>query len=182
MHTRAFCRRGSFRTRCRSSGGARTSPRVCGRRPAASAKVQAGGSNRAARPSARLNSSGARTPEPRPQRRMAAALPTAHSQCPVRPRARLTWAVFRSWTQQSARAQNASGRFGCFFFQPCLMQTGPLCAARPQTVLPFRSVCREPSSEPQVCFRRGAGLYANVRRADGILPLSVRDAAQAAVP
>lgn len=152
------------------------------RRTNASAKVQAGGSNRAARPSARLNSSGARTPEPRPQRRMAAALPTAHSQRPVRPRARLTWAVFRSWTQQSARTHIASGRFGCFFFQPCLMQTGPLCAARPQTVLPFRSVCREPSSEPQVCFRRGAGLYANVRRADGILPLSVRDAAQAAVP
>lgn len=113
----------------------------------------------------------------------AAASATARRSPPPRPAPRpLTWAVFQSRTQQSARTHDASGRFGCFFFRPCLFQTGPLCAARPQTVLPFRSICREPSSEPQVCFRRGAGLYANVRRADGILPLSVRDAAQAAVP
>ena len=113
----------------------------------------------------------------------AAASATARRSPPPRPAPRpLTWAVSRSRTQQSARTHDASGRFGCFFFRPCPFQTGPLCAARPQTVLPFRSICREPSSEPQVCFRRGADLYANVRRADGILPLSVRDAAQAAVP
>ena len=94
MHTRAFCRRGSFRTRCRSSGGARTSPRVCGQRPAAHECQRQGGGRRGThlRRSAKTlgwrSQCGRRRRRPRRERRRFPC-GTQSAPRPVRPRARL---------------------------------------------------------------------------------------------
>lgn len=160
------------------SNGTRPAPRVRGnrRRTNASAKAadgaahisaaqqrhSAGGTNAAGCAAALVKS--------------AAASATARNRPPPpRPAPRpLTWAVFQSRTQQSARTHDASGRFGCFFFRPCLFRQGRSAQPGRRRFCPFAAsaASRPPSRRyvsgaAPVFMRTSAGRTGSYRSPSG---------------